>query len=545
MSTEDRLVSHRDPDMFDLRFSLRDIYNKTLHHKLLVLVICILTLVFTTIYFVVWPPIYNAKATIMVERDTDEARDTFYVSWNVFRKEDARTEIELMTSGVVLKKVIEKENLSYDDVYHPPLSHLSYLWQKSAVGKWYRSIKKKIFPPEGEMPTDEEIEFGRTLHDMAAGISITPVAESYVGLLVVKGPSRRVAQLANTLLDVYLESRIQRHNTEAQKALDVLRDQTNQTKIVLQGIEKCRLEYVQEQGLFFDLNKETLEIAQLTETEASITGNRMKIAVLEATLCEVEKQLEKEPQTRITSTIYELNAVRENIKQKRLELQISLISIRNRYRADSPEVQEIERDIAGLDAMAANASERVAKATTEELNMVRQNLIAKRNGLRSELEGSHAGLAVLKESAKKLKTRLAKVPVMRDQLHNLDREAAIALQKYQELLLKQAQAEVSLSTSGLIMPSMRVVDYAVVPVKKSWPKAKLLFPAALLFGLFLGVCAAQLKSYIGGHINKETIKQGWGNVPLYGTVTSITGQQPFIVKKPKETESTEDSSKIK
>ncbi len=542
MNPHDVTKTHREPDMFDLRLSARRIYETTLQHKLLVLIVCVLTLALTTAYFFVWPPIYKAKATLMAEQESDEARDTFYTNWNVFRKDDPRTEVELMTSGAILKKVIEIENLTYDDVYHPPLTHLAYLWQTSPVGKWYQSLKRRIFPPGEDQPTPEEIELGRTLNDMAAGISILPIGESNVGKLTVKGPSRRVARVANTLMDVYLASRIKRHNTEAKKALDVLTEQADKAGKELGEVEDRRTAYAQEHGLAFDLQKETLEVAQLTEAEASIAGNRMKTAALQATLREVEKQLQAEPKTRITSTVYELNAVRENIKLKRMELETSLIQLRDRYRDDSPEVREIEGNIAELEAMAAQASERVEKASTEALNSLRLQLISKRSELMAELEGTKAGFAVLEEREAKLRARLAKVPIMRGELRDLDRDAAVALQKYQELLLKQAQAEVSLATAALVMPSMRVVDYAVTPVNRYWPKTKYLFPGALLVGLFLGVVAGQIKSYIDGRIHKTHLDGGRGAAPLYGTVAIATRRRPFSVPRSAVTASSGDSS---
>ena len=146
----------REPDTFDIKRSLGRLCQASREHKWLVLIVCLLTLGLTTVYVVYWQPIFVTKATLVAERDTDEARDTFYVSWNVFRKEDPRTEVELMTSAAVLKEVIKREELTYDDVYHPPLSHLAHLWGQSSVGKFYRGIKKKVFPPRGDEPSAEE-----------------------------------------------------------------------------------------------------------------------------------------------------------------------------------------------------------------------------------------------------------------------------------------------------------------------------------------------------------------------------------------------------
>jgi uncharacterized protein involved in exopolysaccharide biosynthesis len=93
---------YANADSFDVRSSLRSISAAVRHNKGLVLITCVVTLLLVTLYVYVWPPIYKAEATVMAEPDYDYQRDTFYTGWDVFRKDEARTEVELMTSGPVL-----------------------------------------------------------------------------------------------------------------------------------------------------------------------------------------------------------------------------------------------------------------------------------------------------------------------------------------------------------------------------------------------------------------------------------------------------------
>src|SRR5262249_8079785 len=223
MSITPRGLSHNhDPDGFDVRASIQSIARVVRVNKLLVIGTCVFTLVLITAYIIIRPPVYEAAAMLMVERDADPVRDTFYVGWNVFRKDDARTEIELMTSAPILLAVIDKEKLRYDDVYHPFSSHLTYLWQKSWAGRNYRALKAKILGAEPVTIDPKTLERVRTAVDMHAGITVEPIAESNAGRVTVKGPSRKVAQITNTLLDTYLANRVDRHYDEAKRSYDVL-----------------------------------------------------------------------------------------------------------------------------------------------------------------------------------------------------------------------------------------------------------------------------------------------------------------------------------
>jgi tyrosine-protein kinase Etk/Wzc len=529
MIAADQPNGRRDPDSFDVRASVRAIWTATRDNMWLVIITTILVLAGTTAYIVIWPPVFRATALLMVERDTDPIRDGFYLGWNVFRKDDARTEIELMTAGPVLAEVVRTENLTFDDVYHSFGSHAAHLWGESWIGQRYRAIKAKIFPepPSDGAPSEEDIEFGKVVVNLASGVSIMPVAESNVGRLTVRGPSRRVAEVANTLAETYLQQRTQRHYDEAEKSYEILTIQVDDVRSQLKEVEDRRLAFSNDLGLAFDFQKEALEVSKLTDLEERVSTSAMGIAVLEASLAEVKSQLRNEPPEMTTATSFQLNTVRETLKQKRLELQTDLIRLRHLYREDAPEVQEVKEDLAAVEKMIAEASEMIEAGSTTGLNVLRSELLSRRNRLQSELEGARAGHVVLVKAAAALEERLAAVPAGQLEMRRLDREYAVANEKYTELLAKQAQAEVSLTVTKATMPSMRIVERAVPPAKKSWPRTKILYPAALVVGLFMGVALAVARSYTAGGIRSDHIDQGRFSAPLYGTIRVATRGRPL------------------
>lgn len=522
---------YRDPDTFDVRATLLNISEATRRNKWLVFLTCVVTLSLVTLYIYYWQPIFYAQALVVAERDSDFSRDAFYVSWNVFRKDDPRTEIELMTTGPVLKEVVERERLTYDDVYHPFLSQAAHVWQQSAVGTMYKNVKKRFVGAQDDFGgiDPRDIEIGKIVSDMRAGISIEPVGESNVGRVIVKGPSRRVAQIANTMLDVYLRKRMERYESEAQLAYDVLSLEVDRAYEEVRGKEAQRLAYTQGRALTFDLQKEGLEVTKLTDLEQSIAAGQTRIATLEANLREFDRQLKGEQATRTVGTVTELNTLRETMKLKRLELQTALILTRDRYREDSPEVTELKSNLEKIDAILATEPERVEKATTTGVNPVQQELISKRNAAVSELEGTRAGITTMQETAVGLRSRLATVPALQTKLKDLDRDSGAANEKYQALLGKRAQAAVSVSTAKATTPSLRVVEYATPPPQMWWPKPKLLYPAALIVALVLGVCASLVKVYADGRIRREHVEHGRRSMPLYGVISVATRDRPLAI----------------
>jgi uncharacterized protein involved in exopolysaccharide biosynthesis len=524
----DRAAVYHDQDTFDVRATLRTVVDAARHYRLVIVLTCLATLGTLTLYIMVWPPVFGAQAALMIEKDYDAARDGFYGSWNIFRKDDSRTEMELITSGPVLREVIRRERLTYDDVYHPFMHHVWYLWEKSWVGRRYRAAKAFVFGPPETVLTPEEIELGRTLKDLRAGINFVSTGEAYVGVLTVKGPSPRVANIANTIIDVYLEQRTQRHVEEATRSVDVLAAEAENARGELMGVEKRRSDWIRETGLLSnDFQKENLEVTKLTDIESEIAKNRTIIAATTASLRAVDAQLAHEPRTTTASTDYEINKLRERAKERKLELQMALISRQGKYRDDSPEINDIRNEIAEIDALVNGSSERIERSTTETLNARREELLAQRSSLTSQVQGLQAAVVSLEAQAARMRARLSLVPAMQSRLRTLDRELAVAAEKYQTILLKSAQANVSKLTVAAIMPSVRVVEYAVPPDKKSWPKTKLLYPAALIAGLGLGIAAATALSFLNGRVRRDHLVAGRGAVPLLTTL-SVSNQPPAL-----------------
>src|SRR5262249_28315501 len=159
---------------------------------------------------------------------------------------------------------------------------------------------------------------------------------------------------------------------------------------------------------------------------------RSKIASIESSLHEVEKQLAVEPLIKTVSTVYELNTLREATKMRRLDLQTSLIQTEGRFREDSPEIRDIKDELATLDSLIAQPYEKVEKSSTEAVNDVRQGLISKRDTLKAELEGARSALSVMERTEAELAVRVNSLPSLQTILRDFDREYMLAQEKYQQ-----------------------------------------------------------------------------------------------------------------
>jgi uncharacterized protein involved in exopolysaccharide biosynthesis len=540
---------HSETDMFDVGGVFRFFSEAVRHHLFLVFFTCAATLAVVVWYHAVWPPVYTATAQLVAERDLDPSRDQFYASWQVFRKEDPRNEIALFTAGPVLRDVIAKQNLTYDDVYHPFMSHVGYLWEKSWLGTRYTSFKNSLL---GEPDVPQSVkDAGRVMEGLKASIDLTLEGDSNVANVSVKGPTARVHEITNTLVNSYLAHRKERQTREARTAFEVLTEEARKAEVELAAVRDGREVFSMENGLLMDFQKETQDVRELTGLETNMASNRSKIAALEASLNEVNTRLQTQAPEQVLASVREVNSVREAARLKRLELQSSLLAMQGKYRDDSPEIRDLKADIGRLDEVIAREPEQVQRSVTSGVNTVYQQLMASRVTLMSDLEGARSALANEQQTRQQMLDRLTLLPEMTGKALDLQRAYDLAKEKYQRLLFRRMEAEVSASSAAAVAASVQVVDYAVPPTGKAWPRLKYLYPGALLVGLGLGVITAVLRTLTSGRLMRSHMDTGRIAAPVYATVgtdrrsrflTVVSRQSGSIEPPPRDADENEGRS---
>lgn len=520
-------IPHRpESDAFDFKGSWDSVKQSILRHRLLIVFTCMVSLGFMITYFIYWPSTYQAEVVLAGDPEDDNTRDSFYQLWNVFRKDHLPDEAQLITAGVVLERVVEDLDLTYDDVFHPFLSHAAYLWTESWIGKQYRKIKKMILPPKKTIydPTPEQIDHARTLHDFKKGVSLNSVPDTNIGLLIVRGPSPRVAQVANYLVKTYLHQRKMRHVQEAEDAYNSLKVEAEKVRNELLMHELVMEEYFTDNSILLMFEKDKVEIAQWIELETSIVENQSLIATLESTLAKVNDQLGKENKEITSVRVFQKNSLKETLKDRLSKLKLSLQQVKEKYRPNSPEVREVENQIAMVNQLIGKEGEVTEFQTTQVLSETYEGLRQRKSRLESELEGARAGLQMKIEASSKMRDLLQSIPTKMKTTKGLNREHQMLEKKYTVLQEKLMVAAVSRATALSAPPSLRVVDFAVPPEKPSFPNKKLFIALALLIGVFAGIGLALLIDLVYNPLSSNLLKTSSG-LSIYATVTQ---DQEFI-----------------
>lgn len=511
------LPPHPDSDTFDFRTTLMGLLESCRVHRLLILVTCLLTIAITAAYIVIWPPVFVADVTVVAESDKDTSRDDFYQYWHLFRKGRVANEVQLFTAPTVLVTVIDRLNLKYDDVYHSFFSHASYLWQQSWPGRNYRRLKEMVFPRKRGPydPTPEQVDRGRTVVDFKSGVSLEPVSDTDVGKLVVRGPSPRVAEMANMITQVYLEQRLERQRAEADMAYNALAVETATAKAEVLAAESQTEQFDTENSLLLTMEKDKLDVTQWEVLQNGIADITAALAGETSTLAEINRQLAIEEKDVVSARLMKLSPIKESLTDKLSQLELARRQTLIHYRPDAPEVRDIDQQIEVVkQQMAREPSSQVAQTTVMRSDGY-EGLRRRKAQLEADMAGQRAALVEKRIEFQRLTGVVNDIPRKMKVSRQMERERQLLEKRYVILQEKLMVAAVSRAMASSAPATIQIVEPAVAPDEPAWPKTKLLLGGATLLGLLAGVGLALLIDLVSDRVDRHRLAGGAGGLQIY------------------------------
>lgn len=516
MSQTEAVPHIPEADSFPFQASISAIKQALRGHIGLVLATMATTIALVLAYISIWPPTFQAEVMVAAVSDSDQQRNAFYQSWNIFRRDALTDEATLMTATPVLQEVIKRLDLKYDEVYHPFTSYVVHLWGKSWVGQTYRKIKYWFFPPKPSPFTLPEVELERfkVLKDFRDGVSVQQVGDASIGLLIVKGSTQRVAEIANTMVDVYLEQRRERYVNEARQAYESLHVETEKALQEVQTVESEMKNFYADNGMLLLFEKDRVQLTQWLELRAAIFSMEAQIADNENALRIINTQLNTESKHISSDRMFRENALKDRLTK----LEIAMADAKQTYQPNSPEVRNLEAQIKAAMAGIDEHDHPIAVRNTASIQDSYEQLRTKKSNLESMLAGAKASLQIKKVEAEGMKTMLDRIPRQMQLNHEFERKQLIHESKYSSLNEKLTMAAVSMATAKSAPSAMRVVDYASTPEKPTWPNTKLLLLAAVLIGLLVGTVGALLVDLVVVRVTRYRLWSKEGDYRLFAIV---------------------------
>lgn len=447
-----------------------------------------LTLALATTYLFVTPRIYAATASIIIELQAprvlgEESQVVDFAGSDYWsNKEFLETQYKVLSSREVLQRVVEKLGLERDAEFlgladvRDPERQLELLQRADAV----LVLQKRM--------------------------RVEPVKNSQLTKIVVEDvEAERAARIANTIVEAYVESNLDRRQEGTKAASQWLADQMLDLKVKLEESELALYSFRRDNEILSTSieDRQSIVSERIHTLSNSLTSLMAKRVELEASLSEAERLRKANPDDELWALKFRRVAERPMIaelRKKYTALEDDLAGVAERYLEKHPERIALEERMATLRRQMRQEIDNVLESLRSEH---REVVAAERN-----LEEMIAGF---KQEAFELnkkeidQRRLAREQENNERLYNL------VLAR-----LKDADLAVMLRSNNV-----RLLDAAVPPTAPVKPRVPLVLALSMMLGLFGGVGLVYLVEILDNTIKDEEELEAILQVPVLGLLPAF------------------------
>jgi len=492
--------------------SLRDYFHVISRRKWLIITVFALVLLSALIFTLASTRIYKASATIEVSPESAQVTKFEEVlGSNIKAREFYETQVELICSKTLIKRVIEKLNLAE----HPVLVRTLYGDDKPGAIQHLKDFIKSLLPGYKDktdaLVSKETLKQQKLFDYMAENLLASPSRKSMLIEVSFASPDPKLSQVVvNTLVDEFIAWKMEQKFEASRMARNFLMVQIDQAKINLEKAEEDLNRFAKEAGIVSLDAKLNSIYRQLEELNSAITAAEAdmitKMADYQQALGDGTSNL---PQALKSILI-------ANLKDKYAQLQSEYEDLKITFHDDYPSVKNLK---ARMDSIAA----RIKK---EEYIIFR--------AIQNEYFAAQRKVAALKERIEEQKELVLDLNERATQYSIMTREVDTNKAIYQSLLERVKEIE---SMSGISTSNIQKVDLALLPIFPVKPNVKLTLLFAIVVGLLGGLGCAFLAEYIADTItDPEEINDRY-RIPLLGMIPQIksdgSGIESTFVRNPR------------
>src|SRR3984957_16252066 len=459
----------REPHLLDYLLILRK-------HQWLILTFLLTVVTVVTIASFKMKPIYEAAATVEVDKESSQNTLPFQDGAAYDEYVDMDNFLETQT------KILESETLAFQTI---------------------KSLDLARNPEFGGAP-------GGPAFGQGAGARRPAILGAFLGGLSVKRvPNSRLievrfeaenpqlaAQVVNTHLQNYIEQNFRSKYDATTQASNWLSSELEELRIRVEKAEDARLAYERENQIWQIDEKQDITTQKLADLSKAVTEAQTGLAEKEALY-----------RMAVSGNVDALPAARENPVIQDLIKRKSEVD--NQY---SDAVTQFGPNYPKVLRLAAQQKEAADDLASAQKTMV--------ESIQEEYSTAQSHVAILQASLDKQKADANDLAEKLVQYHILEHDAEANKQLYDGLLQKLKEATISV---GLRSSNIRVVDPALVPTTPSRPQKARNILLALLVGAIGGVGLAIFREYLDNTVKSPDDIENLTGLPSLAVVPSLPG----------------------
>lgn len=539
---------------FDTGVSLGDYLRVVTRRKWAVVIIFLTTVVLATLVSLRMPKVYRTTVTVKVSQRFmgQTLLPTFY--YDPFFLE---TEIEMIRSRALLTTVANRRGMTYKVAASPPRlrgalaevdlsegtpagelvitfadpSSFNVVFEgeragSGRVGEVFRADFGTLLVDAGRARPGDKLVLRVQKVDAVVGrlmgsIQVRPVENVNMLRVVAKGRDPRgVADLANTVADVYVETSLGEKRLQATTTRMFIEEQIERTASNLRKAEKELETFKRETGIL-DMSAETRQyVTLLGNLESKLLEESLdrQISAVELDVLKRRRQdrsgEEAFPAEEVLISGFAAGSELQQLESRLIELRRRRAELARTMTPEHPAVEAIDEEIAAVE-------DELQRALS---NALEYGETATGVGLADEK------MAMLREALGDYRERTASLPEKEMVLNRLVRAYQVNEQVYTMLLEKLQEAKIN---EAMRTADIRVVDYALVPKVPVSPNYGKNILVGILLGVFLGVGVAYVLEFADTSLNTvEEVERRLGS-PVIGIIPRLgVGGAGRLIRRP-------------
>lgn len=515
-----RAEQAQDEVFIDIRSMLLMLWRR----KFIIFGMVLIGLSLTIIILTMIQPRYMARSLVLVEgNNKSRAADELKLMVNDYFQFDSAfvmNEIEILRSRSMAAKVIERMNLLSDPEFNETYRQSLQKYAPEALQRQqaYKSLNVHKSGLDSLPPEVMEQQMNLLINSFLNNLSIRSIPGSYaIQIQYMSFDPAKAALIANTIADVYIEDRLDAKFKASRKLtewLDVrlqeLRDQVRASEL---AVANYKAKHNLTEGVRTYVSTE-----QLSQLNTQLIDARAQKAEAEARLKQI-RVLAKSGGQIDTSNDVMNSAFVVKLKSDEAALVQMYADLSNRYGERHPKMQTIKAELANLRSKIREETSNVVQSVANEVEVAE-----------ARVEALQRGLDDLKDVRDVDNENMIR-------LNELQREAdsnRLIFDNFLETYKRTDEQE------QLQEANARVLSFAAIPTRPSYPDRLLFLSLGLTISLFLGIILSFLLEKLDNKFRSASQLEKFCGYPCFALIPKVSNMsQPqlaqYIIDNPSST----------
>lgn len=512
----------RPSENTDVDIDIRALLLMLWRRKLIIVGVMLVGISITILALGFVQPRYSARSLILVEPKAEQFSPQIQNVIEFVRAESSMisNEIEIIRSRISARRVIERLNLITDPDFNP--RYRQVLSQSGENPDTQERFKTFSFKDNAvtSLPADViEREMASVVTRFLGGLNVRAIPGSnVVEIRYDSANPAKAALIANAVADEYIEQRLAAKFEASRKLTSWLDRRLEELREQVRASEEAVQNYKQRYNIT-EGAKSAVTVEQLSQLNTQLISAKAEQAEVEARLQEIQ-----------------------NLAQDQSRIETANEVINSRL------IQELKRDEADLLRRLSDLSVRYGERHPEIINL-KTELVDLQGKLQSEMskiiEGMRNEVAVVRARVKTLQQGIDEIKDTRHQeneamirLGELEREAESNNLIFETFLQTYKRSN---EQEELQEPDARVLSYAAVPTRPSYPDRLLMLSLATTLSLFVGLALAFLLEKLDNTFRSANQLENTGHFPCFALIPAVPevakekASADYILSKPSST----------